>query len=161
MGDELTQQELKALLEYSPETGVFTWKKRGIHWSNKEKKWSARIRVDQSGVAETVRDGDVAGYILPRGYRSIKIKGKNMLAHRLAFLYMDGSLPEGTDHINQQRDDNRWSNLRRVSQPVFGQPLNQINSPVPKNRVISLGSYEDIGDAIKARKDAEKKFGTK
>ncbi|WP_428999737.1 HNH endonuclease signature motif containing protein [Stenotrophomonas maltophilia] len=36
--------------------------------------------------------------------------------HRLAWLYMTGQWPSGEiDHINHDRSDNRWHNLRDVS----------------------------------------------
>jgi hypothetical protein len=82
----ITQAELKEVLEYNPDTGVFTWIKR---------------------------NGNVAGTKTNWGYVSIKIKRKRYQAHRLAHLYMTGNFPENfTDHINHIRDDNRWTNLR-------------------------------------------------
>jgi hypothetical protein len=84
----ITQDRLKELFSYSPKTGKF---KRFIN--------DRIARTKQS-----------AGYI------QILIDGKLYLAHRLAFLYITGSMPDKCiDHINQIRDDNRWSNLRVVS----------------------------------------------
>lgn len=58
-----------------------------------------------------------AGVIGNRGYIIIHIAGKPYLAHRLAWLYIYGYLPEnGIDHINKKKDDNRICNLREVSQ---------------------------------------------
>lgn len=92
----LTQEKLREVLEYSPETGIFTWKVRLAH----------RIKV-----------GDVAGHRNSvHGYIYIIINNKGYGAHRLAFLYMEGYLPENdVDHINGIRDDNRWKNLRHAS----------------------------------------------
>ena len=89
----ITQDELKEVLEYNPDTGIFTWKKVN----------SNRIKV-----------GDVAGYKHNKdGYISIGVNKKRYLAHRLAYLYMTGNFPENdTDHINHIKDDNRWTNLR-------------------------------------------------
>ena len=88
----LTQNLLKECLHYDPETGIFVWLK------------SANKRV---------HIGSIAGTINHDGYRRIKLQGKIYSAHRLAFLYMNGSFPpEETDHINGVRDDNRFSNLR-------------------------------------------------
>jgi len=91
----LTQSELKELLHYDPETGVFTWLVR-----------------NGSGVEA----GDVAGTLTLRGYWSIRYRRRSYRAHRLAFLYMTGSFPTlDVDHINGARGDNRWCNLREVT----------------------------------------------
>jgi hypothetical protein len=88
----LTIEQLKELLEYNHDTGVFTWIKL-IGTSNRK----------VGGVAGTKRDG----------YIRITIKGKIYSAHRLAYLYMTGKFPENDiDHINHIRHDNRWTNLR-------------------------------------------------
>lgn len=88
-----TQQELKELLHYDPETGVFT-----------------HLRQRGKG-----RIGAVAGNFGRQGYWEIRLLNRLFKAHQLAFLYMTGSLPEPPttpDHINGVRHDNRWSNLR-------------------------------------------------
>lgn len=88
----ISQSDLKALLEYNPETGVFTWRNK---------------------MRGPVNAGDVAGRQKPNGYLSIKAQQKDYYAHRLAFLYMTGDWPpEHVDHINGDRCDNRWGNLR-------------------------------------------------
>jgi len=93
----LTQEELKKILDYDPETGVFTWKK---HPSK----------------AARVKEGEVAGWVDSKGYISIRVLDKTYKAHRLAFLWMEGYTPEhDVDHINRDRSDNRWVNLRHAS----------------------------------------------
>ena len=93
----LTQNELKKLLIYNPNTGRFKWlinKGRG-------------------------RAGTVAGKQYPLGYISIGINGKHYLAHRLAWLYMTGEWPEDMiDHINGKSTDNRFVNLRSADRCI-------------------------------------------
>jgi len=92
----ITQQDLKEILYYDPETGLFTWKSfRGFK----------------------AKQGSIAGNKKTDGYVKITLLGKKRSAHRLAFLYMTGSVPKQVDHINGLRDDNRWSNLRAATGP--------------------------------------------
>ena len=65
------------------------------------------------------RRGNVAGTLSRAGYIRIRYLGDIVSAHRLAFLAVTGSWPEGdVDHINGVRHDNRWSNLRDVTTSV-------------------------------------------
>lgn len=92
---ELTQARLKELLNYDPETGVFT------------------RRTGRGGR----RAGTVAGFTGPLDYKHISVDTGLYLAHRLAFLYMTGSFPSlYVDHVNRDPGDNRWCNLREASQ---------------------------------------------
>lgn len=91
----ITQERLQSLLHYDPETGLFTYLEDRKHKDA----------------------GEIAGAINTNGYVVIPLDGKLFYAHRLAFVYMTGSLPENhVDHINHVRTDNRWINLRAVTQ---------------------------------------------
>ena len=92
--DKLTQKRLKEVLHYNPETGIFRWK----------------ISISRSKI------GDIAGTVNSNGYVMIGVDKIPRLASRLAFLYMIGQFPENQmDHINRIRSDNRWINLREVT----------------------------------------------
>lgn len=83
----LTQEQLKAAVKYDPETGIFTGKR-----------------------------GKPLGYQSVKGYLYISINDERFFAHRLAWLYMYGQMPEGIiDHINHDKQDNRIANLRAVA----------------------------------------------
>jgi hypothetical protein len=91
----LTARRLRELVEYSPDTGVFT------------------RRVTLCGRALA---GSVAGGLHQQGYITFAVDGVSYQAHRLAFLYMTGEWPQGLmDHIDGVRHNNRWANLRDVS----------------------------------------------
>lgn len=96
MKKELTSEKLRELLHYDPETGVFVWLRRT----------SNRVKV-----------GDVAGRPHVAGYWQIGIDGTIYLAHRLAWMYVNGEMPTGViDHIDRDKRNNRWENLRCVTQ---------------------------------------------
>jgi len=158
----ITQERLKEVLKYSPETGDFFWK------------------ID-AGPASI---GDVAGCKVTRvdgkKYIIIGVDYKLHLAHRLAFLYMVGSFPsEHVDHGNGDGTDNRWKNIelatpsenakncrRRIDNTsgVTGVRWNKENknwrSTIQVNGVtINLGSFKDLNDATLSRGKAEIKYG--
>ena len=153
----ITQEKLKKIFYYNPETGVFTYK---TNTRNKKK-------------------GDIVGTIGSHGYLTVAIKRKHYLLHRLAFIYMIGSFPEVTDHINHNKLDNRWCNLRdvktqdnarNISLPCtntsgcIGVSWNKSSKRwrakirVDKKQV-HLGYFSTYSDAVNARKNAEVLYG--
>jgi len=91
----LTHNDLVSILDYCPDTGVFTWKRN---------------------YGAISMAGKVAGCPNDEGYTIITIKKKSYKAHRLAWMYVHGSFPaQFVDHVNGVRDDNRISNLRDMS----------------------------------------------
>ena len=54
------------------------------------------------------------------GYARVTLDdGRRMLAHRAAFTFMTGSEAAGfVDHVNCDRGDNRWANLRTSGEPI-------------------------------------------
>lgn len=97
---DLTAARLRELLNYDPETGIFTW------------------RRSRHGVFA----GAVAGAPGRQGYILFQLEGLTRQAHRLAWLYVYGKWPEhNIDHINGTRHDNRIANLRDVPQAINAQ----------------------------------------
>jgi hypothetical protein len=104
----ITQNYLKSILDYNPETGIFVWKV----------KFSKKINI-----------GDVAGTKDSKGYIAIKVNKKTYASHRIAWLYIYGYIPEKQiDHINGNRVDNRICNLREATNQE-----NQFNRQIQKN----------------------------
>lgn len=157
---KLNQKQLKEILHYNPESGVFTWIKK---------------------TARNIRIGSIADNIdTENGYSRINIYEESYKAHRLAWLYMSGEWPEAQiDHEDHIRHNNKWLNLRKAThqENSKNRSLNKNNTSgcagvcFSKNRnkwrsyikingaLISLGSFIDKFDSICARKSAENKYG--
>lgn len=96
MALQLTAERLREVIEYDPDTGIFTW------------------RVSRPGCVA----GRLAGTIKPEGYRQIEIDGRLYRGARLAVLFMTGQWPPAgrlVDHKDGVRDNDRWENLRVVT----------------------------------------------
>ena len=153
----ITQEFLRERFDYCPDTGVL------------------KYRV----LTSNLKPGDVAGFN-KIGYLCVVVCGQRIKVHRLIFMMVTGRLPKEIDHINHDRSDNRWSNLREVT----GSIENGKNRTKNKNNTSgvmgvrfeadrgkwlvrintgymykNLGRYADFADAIAARKAAEIKYG--
>lgn len=101
MKAKFTHAELLERFSYNPESGLFT----------------------------CLSDGAVKGRLDHKGYVILSIRKDGYRAHRLAWLYMTGEWPaEEIDHINGDRADNRFANLRACSHPQ-----NNHNQPMRSN----------------------------
>lgn len=87
----LTQDLLRGMLRYEPDTGKFFWLSDG----------PGRVRKEAGNFS--------------REYVRIGIHGKIYYAHRLAFLYMTGQMPEMVDHKDGDTRNCRWDNLRETT----------------------------------------------
>ena len=155
--EDLTQQIFKKHFTYDPCTGEMVRVRR---YDSYGKEFECHIVVNRTN---------------NRGYYWCNVFGKMFLAHRLAWLYMTGEHPsDEIDHINGNRLDNRWSNLRSVS--AFDNARNQgerVDNTsgcrgvtrngsgwlvrISQNGIrYHLGTYNTIGEAIAVRKQAEK-----
>ena len=154
----ISQKELKELFIYEPVSGLFIRNKQ-LPGSN-------------------YQVGSIAGSLVHE-YVRIRVKDKHYSGHRLAWLYMMGVLPEEIDHINHNKSDNRWVNLREVAHQE-----NMKNKKKYKNnssgvvgvswakhahkwraiitvekKQISLGLFVEFHEAMNARKNAEVLYG--
>lgn len=105
----ITQKELKEEIIYHPETGLFFW------------------RVFKSGRKMDRAVGAVTG----AGYLVTTFHYKQYSLHRLAFLYMLGSFPDGmVDHIDCNKLNNRWDNIRlaTIFENAQNKPLGHTNN---------------------------------
>lgn len=158
--EDLTAEDLKRLLSYDPETGLF-------------------IRL--IGTSGNAAAGRRAGNInLLAGCVEISVGGRRYKAHRLAWLYMTGSFPSDViDHIDGNPANNRWDNLRSVTQRenlmnrqirsdnksgvqgvIWAKREKKWRAEIKiKGKSKYLGLFSDIKEAAAARKKAEIELG--
>lgn len=128
----LSQEYLKSILDYDPETGIFRRKYR----RDRGKDWNARFSGKIVG-------GKSVGRV------RITLSNRHYLAHRLAWFYMTGNWPkEQIDHINLNPSDNRFVNLREATHSQ-----NMMNTGLRADNVAGL-------KGVSWRKD-KKKWGAR
>lgn len=100
---ELTQQRLKEIIHYDPDTGIFTQ-------ITARRRWGSIAAGTRLGV-KAYRKKVIPLYI------RLNIDGIPYLAHRVAVLYMTGRWPilPFVDHIDTDPFNNRWLNLREAT----------------------------------------------
>jgi hypothetical protein len=87
---------------YDPETGVVFFKND--------------VRSGRENRMLIARAGDRAGYVAPIGYRYVSFQKVRLLEHHVVWALMTGDWPrKQLDHINRQKADNRWENLRECN----------------------------------------------
>ena len=161
-----TLHELKQALRYDPNTGCFYW------------------RIQTHGKGRRIYPGTLAGMLRKNGYIQVGFAGQKYRANHLAWFFMTGYWPPRrliVEHYNSNKADNRWANLFAVPQAKNQQNLNdglQKNNrsgcrgvhPLQtgrwhariavNKRVILLGVYATLEQAIAARKAAEQQYFT-
>jgi hypothetical protein len=153
--------EARKYLSYDPANGNFTW--------------IVNVKKGRSLAGKT------AGR-LSNGYVMIKFQQIEIQAHRLAWLFMTGSMPEyQVDHIDRNRSNNAWKNLRHATNKQNHENLPTLiasNTSGHKGvrfdarrgkwfafighngRLINLGRYMTKELAINARIAAERRYFT-
>lgn len=154
---------IKEALAYNPNTGKFT-----------------RLKTHRA-----VKAGDIAGCLVESStkpgkfYSRIGVSGGFVWAHRLAYAFMNEFWPTGEiDHIDQNSENNCWSNLRECTRAenlknVSAYKSNRSGYPGISNRPngkyrarimvdgksIALGDWDTPEEALIARQQAKQKYG--
>lgn len=124
----LTQEIVRQIFDYDPETGKVLWLVRDVKWFNST---SARSSQHTCVIWNNRYAGKPFGNLRKKdGYLESKIFDKLYKLHRLIWLWMTGEWPKyEIDHINGVRNDNRWINLRDVThrENMMNQKIHRVN----------------------------------
>lgn len=104
---DITQDLLNRLFVYDEGRGSLTWKWRPRCLFDTDKGWR---------IANKKCAGKIADCVSFSGYSQVNVFGKIIPAHRVIWMMVFGEWPDGIDHINGVKHDNRRCNLRNVSQ---------------------------------------------
>jgi hypothetical protein len=175
----LSPEDLRQLFRYSPATGALNWRKRSSKWF---RDGEGRYTAERScRVWNTQCAGRPAFSVdTSTGYLRGSVVGRKAYAHRIIWAMQTGAWPaHEIDHLNGDRADNRWCNLRSVEKAdnSKNQRLRSTNgsgmmgvwqirstgrwraSIIVDGKRISLGCFPSFDEACTARRDGEAKFG--
>ena len=173
-GQKITKEPLspalvREFLNYDAEKGTLSWKKRDRKHFKSDRAYTV-FNSRYSGLELSVKDKR----------NQVYLSGRIYMVHRVIWCHVYGEWPEKNlviDHINGDGKDNRIQNLRLVTQSENNKNLSRYKSntsgvigvskkrgrwvaQIKKNyKQIFLGSFDNLGDAIAARKEAEIKHG--
>ena len=166
---KLTSEIAHELLYYDSDNGLLFWRLRADRWFKTPglaKLWNDKHANKEAFTTE-----------FDKGYKRGFVLGKPYLAHRVAWLMQTGEWPEQIDHVNGNRSDNRWGNLRSVShaENCKNMKLNKFNksgkpgvelvgkkwmAKITANGIVKLlGYFETFEEACEMRGIAERNYG--
>lgn len=159
-------KELKSLIRYDRKTGKFYWKPRGVQ------SFDGRFAGKEAGYSHISGRGRVSW--------AIKVNGRKYYAHILAWAYMTNRWPSNEiDHINHDTFDNRYRNLREVTNSENKKNLPRksnntsgytgvvkcsktgkwVSTITVEKKTIYLGSFKLKSKAVEARRQANTVYG--
>ncbi len=93
--DAISAKRVRELFDYEPHSGHLLWRKP----TNKR-----------------FRPGSIVGSPTKNGYLRTSVDDVDCYVHRLIWLHQTGAWPKAdVDHVNGDRRDNRWENLRAAT----------------------------------------------
>ena len=157
VGQTIDQALVNKFFNYDPVSGELSW----------------RLPTRRTHVGDVVRSLNNKGYLV------VGLAGKIILVHRVIWLMQTGVFPDQVDHIDHNRTNNSWVNLREVNNSdnqknrskssnnttgVTGVSVVKSTGMLKasirvNNRTIHIGTYKSLTEAKAARKAAEVRYG--
>jgi hypothetical protein len=127
--------QLRNVLDYDQETGLFTWKYR----PDTRKEVNSRFAGKPAGCITTFSRG--------KQYHTIRVNDVLYLSHRLAWLYVHGEWPDKEiDHVDGDGLNNKIANLRLATHTE-----NMINKTKQRNSESGLKGISRHGHKWRVR----------
>jgi HNH endonuclease len=169
-----SKEALNKLLRYEPSTGLLFWRKRtvdmfvnrgGHSLDHTCAKWNGRF-ADKEALVK-----------MGHGYRCGRLNRDYVMAHRVIWKLMTDVDPIQVDHIDGDRSNNRWENLRDVtasenrrntarrSNNTSGVVGVHWNKQIKKwsasivLKTVYLGAFDSFDEAVAARNAAAVEYG--
>ena len=159
---------LRDCFDYSPAGGTVTWRKRPTsHFDSPE----ARNEWNRYYVGSPVGGANIHSHFI-----QVRLLGRLYDLHTLIYQWMTGSAATKTlEHMDGNRINNRWKNLQAELAPMFRGAYTSNTSGktgvswhtarkhwVARFSVAGhrqyLGSFDEYGDAVKCRLEAEERY---
>jgi len=123
---------LRKLLRYEPETGSLYWLERPLEMFKSERarnSWNTRYAGNPALTADS-----------GHGYLIGCVLNQMQKAHRVIWAMQTGAWPtDEVDHINRNRSDNRWANLRQATR---SENMRNVSSdPKSKSQYLGVSWY--------------------
>lgn len=169
-----SKEELDKLLRYEPDTGLLFWRRRtedlfvnrgGHSPAHTCAKWNGRF-ADKPALIKVMH-----------GYRAGRLNRDYVMAHRVIWKLMTNVDPIQVDHIDGDRSNNRWENLRNVTiaenRRNVARRSDNTSGAVGVHwdrrlkkwvasivlKTVYLGAFDSFDEAVAARKAAEVEYG--
>lgn len=168
----ITADLIRELIDYDPDAGTFTWRERSRRFFKNDQQYKTWNSLFCGKAAGSVNKH--------KGYLMITLFYRHYASHRLAWLYVTGEWPSNViDHIDHDRLNNRFSNLRDIDRTQNSQNMSRqskrsnqtmgvlwrknrqvwIAKIVVQKKEIYLGTFKTQEEAAAVRREANERYG--